>query len=271
MKKAISLLLLIAVMSTVFAGCSVEADNLIGTWKADSIEADGVKYTISEIEAMGDDSMSEAQIIIKDGGKALLSDGVSSDIVNWKKTSTGIKIGVENCAIVDGMIRIEYGECYIYFAKISDSQTVDDTQDSDDTQTPSTEEDSEQEQESDLSVVDKDSPSEVTGTWIADSIEADGVKYTIPEIEAMGDDSMSDIQIVIKDGGKACLIDSVSSDIVDWEKTDSGIKIGKADCTIVDGMICLEYGECYVYFIKISDSQIIGATQNGNGTQDMDE
>ncbi len=109
------------------------------------------------------------------------------------------------------------------------------------------------------------------GTWKASSIEADGVKYTIPEIEAMGDDSTSDMQIVIKDGGKACLIDSVSSDIVDWEKTDSGIKIGEADCTIVDGMICIEYGACYIYFIKISDSQIIGATQNSNNTQDMDE
>ncbi len=36
-------------MSIMFSGCSIEADNLIGTWKASSIEADGVKYTIPEI------------------------------------------------------------------------------------------------------------------------------------------------------------------------------------------------------------------------------
>lgn len=131
MKKMVSLLLAVIMMAAVLAGCGGKANTLIGTWIADSVEADGVKYTISELEAMGDDSMSEVQIVIKDGGKAYVADGDDGDIVDWAKTEAGVKIGEQDCTIVDGMICLEYGKGKVYFKKISDSQTIGAAQDGD--------------------------------------------------------------------------------------------------------------------------------------------
>ena len=70
MKKAISLLLVIVMTTIALAGCGKKTDKFIGTWKVDSIEIDGAKFTVSELKAMGDDSMCAAQIVIKTGGKA---------------------------------------------------------------------------------------------------------------------------------------------------------------------------------------------------------
>ena len=134
MKKVISLLLAIMMIAVVLAGCDGKTDKLVGTWKAASVELDGTKYTISELEAMGDDSMSEAQIVIKEGGKAYVADGNDGDIVDWVKTETGVKIGEQECTIVDGMICLEYGEGKVYFKKVSDSQTIGAVQDSDSVQ-----------------------------------------------------------------------------------------------------------------------------------------
>ena len=134
MKKVISLLLAIMMIAVVLAGCDGKTDKLVGTWKAASVELDGTKYTISELEAMGDDSMSEAQIVIKESGKAYVADGNDGDIVDWVKTETGVKIGEQECTIVDGMICLEYGEGKVYFKKVSDSQTIGAVQDSDSAQ-----------------------------------------------------------------------------------------------------------------------------------------
>lgn len=72
MKKAISLLLVIVMTTIALAGCGKKTDKFIGTWKVDSIEIDGAKFTVSELKAMGDDSMCAAQIVIKTGGKPML-------------------------------------------------------------------------------------------------------------------------------------------------------------------------------------------------------
>ena len=165
MKKVISLLLAIMMIAVVLAGCDGKTDKLVGTWKTASVELDGTKYTISELEAMGDDSMSEAQIVIKEGGKAYVADGNDGDIVDWVKTETGVKIGEQECTIVDGMICLEYGEGKVYFKKVSDSQTIGAVQDSDsaqenqDTQTESTIGDFDQ---TDSSVTIKNSPDKYT-------------------------------------------------------------------------------------------------------------
>ena len=165
MKKVISLLLAIMMIAVVLAGCDGKTDKLVGTWKAVSVELDGTKYTISELEAMGDDSMSEAQIVIKESGKAYVADGNDGDIVDWVKTETGVKIGEQECTIVDGMICLEYGEGKVYFKKVSDSQTIGAVQDSDsaqenqDTQTESTIGDFDQ---TDSSVTIKNSPDKYT-------------------------------------------------------------------------------------------------------------
>lgn len=165
MKKVISMLLAITMIAIVLVGCDSKTDSLFGTWRADSVEVDGVKYTIAELEIMGDDSMSEAQIVIKEGGKAYVADGNDGDIVDWVKTETGVKIGEQGCTIVDGMICLEYGEGKVYFKKVSDSQTIGAVQDSDsaqenhDTQTESTIGDFDQ---TDSSVTIKNSPDKYT-------------------------------------------------------------------------------------------------------------
>ena len=106
MKRAISLLLAIVMMTIALAGCGKKTDKFIGTWKVDSVEIDGAKFTVSELKAMGDDSMCAAQIVIKTGGKAYVAecDDGTGDVVDWQETDTGIQIGEQNCTIVDGMI-----------------------------------------------------------------------------------------------------------------------------------------------------------------------
>lgn len=124
MKKIISLLAVVTVLMLALVGCSGKKDELLGTWKADSVEMDGTKYTISELAAMGDDSLSESQIVIKDGGKAYVADGGSGDIVDWSRTESGVKIGEQTCTFVDEMLCLEYGESKVLFKKISDSQEI---------------------------------------------------------------------------------------------------------------------------------------------------
>ena len=168
MKKVISVLLAITMMAIVLVGCGSKTDSLFGTWKADSVEVDGVKYTIAELEAMGDDSMSGAQIVIKDGGKAYVADGEDGDIVDWVQTETGIKIGEQDCAIVDGMICLEYGEGKVFFKMISDSQIIGAVQDNDvvqnstDAQTENTTSSADEEPQTDSSVTIKNSPDKYT-------------------------------------------------------------------------------------------------------------
>lgn len=82
MKKIISLLTAVSVLTIMLVGCSGKKDELVGTWKADSVEVDGTRYTISELEAMGDNSLNDSQIVIKEGGKAYVADGNNGDIVD---------------------------------------------------------------------------------------------------------------------------------------------------------------------------------------------
>ena len=89
MKKIISLLTAVSVLTIMLVGCSGKKDELVGTWKADSVEVDGTRYTISELEAMGDNSLNDSQIVIKEGGKASVP---SSQIVY-------------NQAIIDGIAK----------------------------------------------------------------------------------------------------------------------------------------------------------------------
>ncbi len=156
MKKVISLLSAITMIAVTLAGCGGKADKFAGTWKTDSIEVDGTKYTVSELEAIGADHMSEAQIVIKEGGKAYVAVGDDGEIVDWTKTETGVKIGKQEYTIVGGMMCLENGKTKVYFQKISDSQTIgdaqlDDTKSESDTDAPDG-----------LSVATKDSPDKYT-------------------------------------------------------------------------------------------------------------
>ena len=53
MKKGFSLLLVIAMIAIALTGCGGGSSKLTGTWVVDSVELDGAKFSVSELEAMG--------------------------------------------------------------------------------------------------------------------------------------------------------------------------------------------------------------------------
>lgn len=128
MKKGISILPIIAMIAIALTGCGEGGSKLTGTWVVDSAELDGAKFSVSELEAMGwDDGMSETFMVLKDGGKAYISeDGDDGAIIDWYETTDGkILLDGEAYTIVDGLIRIEIDDDEIlYFRKSSDSQTI---------------------------------------------------------------------------------------------------------------------------------------------------
>lgn len=98
---------------------------------------------------------------------------------------------------------------------------------------------------------------EILGTWTIDSVEVNGSSFTIDELEAMGDYSLSDVQLVVKAGGQAYMTADGEGTMVEWEKTPSGIKIGIRDCEIENGLLCASDDEKKMFLKKTSDSQII--------------
>ena len=105
---------------------------------------------------------------------------------------------------------------------------------------------------------------EYCGTWEISSVEIEGSKFTADEVSAMGDDSLTGVGLVIKEGGKACLLENGTGDIVDWSITSNGIKIGVIECTIVDGLICIENNDIVMCFEKVSDEQTIPVPEKTN-------
>lgn len=152
MKKAISILLAVAMIISL-AGCGGKNSKFLGTWKAESVEVDGTKYTVSELKAMGGDDLSEAKIVIKDGGKAYISDSGVGDVVSWEIIENGIRIGESDCTVSDNMICIEHGEGKVYFAKVSKDQTFGNEQ---------TDQSDEEDETQESSVVIKNSPDKYT-------------------------------------------------------------------------------------------------------------
>lgn len=114
-----------------------------------------------------------------------------------------------------------------------------------------------------LSVIGcRDSESKYCGTWEITGAEIDGAKFTIDELDALGGDSVYGISLILKSGGKACLMENGKSDLVDWSVTDNGLKIGMMDCKVVKDTILVEKGNAIVHFEKLSDSQEITRKTN---------
>ena len=128
MKKGISILLMIATIAIALTGCGGGGSKLTGTWVVDSVELDGTKFSVSELEAMDYDNwMGKSIMVIKDGGKAYIAEGGEDGvIVDWYETTDGkILLDGEAYTIVDGLIRVEADDDEIlYFRKSSDSQTI---------------------------------------------------------------------------------------------------------------------------------------------------
>lgn len=111
-----------------------------------------------------------------------------------------------------------------------------------------------------------------TGTWNISSVEIDGSTFTIDEIEAMGDTSLSDFQIVIKDGGKAYVYSNGEGTLVDWKATESGISIGIRECTFDESkQLNLEINGNKLILSKTSDDQSITSPSDGKETDESKE
>ena len=94
MKKLFALLLAV-IMITSLTACGEKEKNedFGGTWKVDSIEYEGSKFSVEEWNNMEDEDLSGFYIIFKDGGKAYVYDDGDGDLVNWLKSDDSIMIG----------------------------------------------------------------------------------------------------------------------------------------------------------------------------------
>lgn len=141
MKKKLCLLTLVICLSFGLASCGGsdqktvteeeteekedEASQYPGTWEITKVNVDGSDFTIDELEAMGDTSMSGMQLVIKDGGKcAIIEQGESTGIVDWSETETGIDMGVQKLTLDGEMLVLENNGNKMYFEKVSSEQSI---------------------------------------------------------------------------------------------------------------------------------------------------
>ncbi len=111
---------------------------------------------------------------------------------------------------------------------------------------------------------------DVCGTWIVDSIEYEGSSFSVKEWESIEGDDLSDLYIILKDGGKAYLYDDEYGDLVNWLRSDDTIMIGDEKCSIVNGLICIEYYGDKLFLKKSSDSQEV-PSQNVDEDESYDD
>lgn len=125
MKKRIISLMLAVEMILMFVSCGESKESkFYGRWDIKNLEANGVTFTIAELEAMGDDSMSDFYLVIKEGGKAYVHSGDEGELVDWEVTDKGITIGVRECTYSENLLLIENNGVKVFFEKTSDSQTI---------------------------------------------------------------------------------------------------------------------------------------------------
>lgn len=123
MKKPVAILLAVAVLLAL-AGCGKESA-LTGTWKLDHVEADGATFTLSELEAIGEDELSRSVIVLKDGGKAYVSEGDDGFVTDWSRSDGGIILNGKALTLTDGLLRLELRRNRVLvFKRVSDSQEI---------------------------------------------------------------------------------------------------------------------------------------------------
>lgn len=102
----------------------ITADKFYGTWDSHSAKIDGSIFTIEELETMGDYSLSNFRIIIKEGGKAYAYAEGEGELIDWELTDTGIKIGIRDCALHDNLLSMTNNDVTVFLSKTSSSQTI---------------------------------------------------------------------------------------------------------------------------------------------------
>lgn len=130
MKKVISILsaLLVLLSLTACAGNAAKPAEVAakptytGTWELDYVVINGVSFTHSELEAIGQDI--QASLVLKDGGKAFVTLGSDQGVLDWNETENGIQIDDETLTMEDGFLRGGDDDTFLYFKKVSESQLI---------------------------------------------------------------------------------------------------------------------------------------------------
>ena len=95
------------------------------------------------------------------------------------------------------------------------------------------------------------------GTWTAAGLESGGTYYSREELEAKGNKNISDMYIVLQEGGKALFHNNGEDAVGEWKKTESGITLGANSLIEKDGKLLFSANGETGYFEKTSDSQEI--------------
>ena len=124
--KKIFLIIVSVVIAMSLIGCNILSaeSKYYGTWEVASVEKGDSTFTIEELEAMGDYSLSNFKIVIKEGGSAYISEEGNDAVVDWSLEGDVLKIGVRECQITDDTISIENNGNAINLKKTSDEQTI---------------------------------------------------------------------------------------------------------------------------------------------------
>lgn len=132
MKKLFVLLLALLLVTSLVA-CGGKNEKFEGTWKIESIEYEGSKFSINELKKSTNEELSslyedlkDFYLILKDGGEAYLFADGDSDSFSWIKSDDGnsIIIGAQKCEIVDKMICRDFDGNKVYLKKSSNSQEI---------------------------------------------------------------------------------------------------------------------------------------------------
>lgn len=138
MKKKLYLLGIMLVVCLSVFGCgkkesavdedakTEEKSEYPGTWTLTKVTIDGSEFTVEEAEAMGDDTLTDVKLIIKEGGKcAIVEQGEATGMVDWEENETGIKMGVQELVMEDSclVMTMDNGN-KMYYEKTSDDQTI---------------------------------------------------------------------------------------------------------------------------------------------------
>ena len=116
--------------------------------------------------------------------------------------------------------------------------------------------------------------SDLYGTWTAVHVEVGGSKFTIAELEATGDKSLSDFYVILKEGGKAYVHSEGAGALMDWSSTGKSVQLGVQECALKESFICIDKNGIVIFLEKTSDSQIIGeesTTEVSNTTLDSND
>ena len=142
MKKLFVLLLALLLVTSLVA-CGEKNEKFEGTWKVESIEYEGSKFSINELKKSTNEDLKslyedlkDFYLILKDGGEAYLYVDGSGDSGDWLKSDNNdsIIIGAQKCEIVDKMICLDFDGNKVYLKKSSNSQEIPD-EDSEDAST----------------------------------------------------------------------------------------------------------------------------------------